>query len=348
MMKTADFDYKFPEELIAHQPAAVRDQSRLMVLHHKNRIMEHKRFCDILGYLKQGDLLVLNDTKVIPANLIGSKVAGGARVEVLLVSRRPAVLPGQEIWLCLVKPGKRLQTGSEIVFGQGKLKGTVLRKLPGGEQVIEFEARDGNFWESVHELGDTPLPPYIKAKRSLTEAAKTMIRDRYQTVYASAPGASAAPTAGLHFTPELLDRIRAKGVKIAYLTLHTGLATFQPVRSDTLHEHKMHSEYFEIPPETVEAVGGARRVIAVGTTAVRALETMAHRGVTQGSTDLFIYPGFDFKVVKGLITNFHWPRSTLVMLVAALAGRDFVMQAYQEAIREQYRLFSFGDAMLVI
>jgi S-adenosylmethionine:tRNA ribosyltransferase-isomerase len=346
MLKTSEFDYKFPEELIAHEPLAMRDHSRMMVLHRKSHIVDHKRFHNIYDYLKPGDLLVLNDTRVIPANLSGVKADGGARIDVMLTAKRPAPFPGQEVWLCLVKPGKRLKVGSEIIFGNGEMSGRVLRKMATGEQLIEFEAQ-GDFWRKVYKLGEVPLPPYIKPQNADSRAARAMIRDRYQTVYAEAPGASAAPTAGLHFTTELLEKLIAKGVRVTYLTLHTGLATFRPVWAENILDHEMHTEFFDISQETIEEVVRARRVIAVGTTSVRALETMAHREVTRGLTNLFIYPGFKFKVVNALITNFHWPKSTLIMLVAAFAGRDFVMQAYQEAIKENYRLFSFGDAMFI-
>ncbi|MFC1540752.1 tRNA preQ1(34) S-adenosylmethionine ribosyltransferase-isomerase QueA [Candidatus Margulisiibacteriota bacterium] len=347
MLKTSDFDYKFPQELIAHEPLSMRDHSRMMVLHRRSHILDHKRFHNIIDYLQPGDLLVLNDTQVIPANLSGVKADGGAKVEVLLAAKRPAPFPGQEVWLCLVRPGKRLKVGSEIVFGNGELRGRVLRKMATGEQLIEFEAQ-GDFWGQVYKLGEVPLPPYIKPQNAHSRAARAVIRDRYQTVYADAPGASAAPTAGLHFTRELLEKLIAKGVRITYLTLHTGLATFRPVWADNVLDHEMHTEFFDISQETVDEVVRARRVIAVGTTSVRALETMAHRGITSGSTNLFIYPGFKFKVVNGLITNFHWPRSTLIMLVSAFAGKDFVMEAYQEAIKEKYRFFSFGDAMFIL
>ena len=343
-MKTLDFDYSFPQELIAHEPAEKRDHSRLMVLDRRSHRIEHRQFFDIVDYLNPGDLLVLNDTKVIPANLVGRKEEGGAKVEVLLVSRKQSAESGKQIWMCLVRPGKRLKVGSRVIFGEGELVGTVVEKLETGEQIIEFESR-GEFWEVVHNLGEVPLPPYIKTADSSQRKAES----RYQTVYAEKEGASAAPTAGLHFTPELLGKIKDKGVRIAYLTLHTGLATFKPVYAENIEGHKMHAEYFEIPEETVAAVKEAKRVIAVGTTSVRALESIASKARRrEGETDLFIYPGYEFKIVDAMITNFHWPRSTLVMLVSAFAGKDFIMDAYQEAIREKYRFFSFGDAMLIV
>ena len=349
-MKTSDFDYSFPEELIAHEPASIRDHSRLMVLDRSAQTIEHKHFYDISDYLNPGDLLVLNDTKVIPANLVGIKEEGGARVEVLL--SKPLDIE-KKIFVCLVKPGKRLKIGSKVVFGDGKLTGKVLEKLEDGEQIIEFEAQ-GDFWDIVHNLGEVPLPPYINPPSEL-RTHNSELNKRYQTIYAKKDGASAAPTAGLHFTPELLKKIKAKGVNVVYLTLHTGLATFRPVWTENIEEHRMHSEYFEIPRETIEAVQKAARVIAVGTTSVRALETgypdnrtvPAGRQVT-GSSDLFIYPGYKFKVVDAMITNFHWPRSTLIMLVSAFAGKDFIMMAYQKAINEKYRFFSFGDAMMIM
>ncbi|MEE8637428.1 MAG: tRNA preQ1(34) S-adenosylmethionine ribosyltransferase-isomerase QueA [Candidatus Margulisiibacteriota bacterium] len=338
MQKTSDFDYSLPKELIAQEPASIRDHSRLMVLNHKTKAIEHKHFYDISHYLKSGDLLVLNDTKVIPANLVGVKEEGGAKVEVLLVSSKQKAESGKQIWLCLVKPGKRLKVNSRAIFGNGKLIGRVIEKLETGEQLIEFESK-GDFWNAVHELGEMPLPPYINPNSKLA--------NRYQTLYAIHPGASAAPTAGLHFTPDVFAKVKAKGVKLAYITLHTGLATFRPVWTENIEEHNMHSEYFEVPKETIEAIRKAKRVVAVGTTSVRALEAQRHKG-HEGETDLFIYPGYKFKVVDAMITNFHWPRSTLIMLVSAFAGKDFIMKAYQEAIQKRYRFYSFGDAMLIV
>lgn len=310
----------------------------MMVLDRSAKTIGHKHFYDISDYLNPGDLLVLNDTKVIPANLVGKKVEGEAKVEVLL--SKPLDIE-KKIFVCLVKPGKRLKVGSKVAFGDGRLTGKVLEKLEGGEQIIEFEAQ-GDFWETVHGIGEVPLPPYIKAKSNLD--------DRYQTIYAKQDGASAAPTAGLHFTPELLEKIKAKGVKVAYLTLHTGLATFRPVWTEEIEEHQMHSEYYDVPKETVEEIQKAKRVIAVGTTVVRTLETVfaSKTPRLKGESDLFIFPGYKFKIVDVMITNFHWPKSTLIMLVSAFAGKDFVMSAYQKAIDEKYRFFSFGDAMLIL
>jgi len=354
-MKTSDFDYDLPQELIAQEPADKRDQSRLMVLNRKEQSLKHAHFYDIIDYLNPGDLLVLNDTKVIPANLVGKKEGTGAKIEVLLVKREKTD-EGRQVWKCLVRPGKRLKIGSKVIFPKGMLSGKVVGKLESGEQIIEFEPTKIDFWYILHKLGKIPLPPYITPKDHLLS--------RYQTVYANTPGASAAPTAGLHFTPELLEKIITKGVKIAYLTLHTGLATFLPVRSEQIEDHTMHSEYYDIPKETIEALQEAERVVAVGTTTVRAIETAASKipiaGSLSGKTDLFITPGYKFKVVDAMITNFHWPRSTLIMLVSAFveqgmekkksifAGRDFVMRAYEEAIKQKYRFYSLGDAMLIM
>lgn len=336
--------------MIAHEPAAERDHSRLMVLERGSQGIEHKRFYNLIDHLEPGDLLVLNDTRVIPANLTGFKAEGGAKIEVLL--SKP-LDPERKTFVCLVRPGKRLMVGSKVIFGDGDLVGTVLEKLENGEQIIGFEVH-GDFWKIVHGLGEVPLPPYINTKSETLNPkqirnSKSQLSKRYQTVYAKQDGASAAPTAGLHFTPELLEKVKAKGIDLAYLTLHTGLATFRPVWAENIEGHKMHSEHFEVPEATIEAINKAKRVIAVGTTSVRALESIwdGERGA-RGETDLFIYPGYEFKVVDAMITNFHWPKSTLIMLVCAFAGRDFVMQAYQEAIREKYRLFSFGDAMLIL
>jgi len=351
MFKTSDFDYKLPNELIAHSPADKRDQSRLMVLQRKEQSFEHKHFYNIIDFLEPGDLLVLNDTKVIPARLFGRKSSGFAKIEVFLTSRQPQY-KNRQVWKCLVKPGKRLKVGGDVVFSHNKLRAKVLEKLESGEQILEFFSEQ-NFWDVVRELGQVPLPPYINAKPA-------KYADRYQTVYAKKEGASAAPTAGLHFTPELLEKLKKKGINIAYITLHTGLATFLPVRADNIIDHEMHREYFEIPQETCEALKKAKRVVAVGTTSVRALESMGEneRG-DSGNTDLFIYPGYKFKVVDAMITNFHWPKSTLIMLVSAFAqaeiethdnfaGRDFILKAYEEAIKQKYRFYSFGDAMLIL
>ncbi|MFA6549580.1 MAG: tRNA preQ1(34) S-adenosylmethionine ribosyltransferase-isomerase QueA, partial [Candidatus Margulisiibacteriota bacterium] len=294
---------------------------------------------------------VLNDTKVMPANLIGRKEDGGAKVEVLLVKRKTKDV-GRETWECLVKPGKRLKVGSNVIFGDDEVIGTVLEKTETGEQIIEFS---GDLEKFMRDKGELPLPPYVKPLTPFSPSPllrgkgignRGSLCDRYQTVYAEKEGAAAAPTAGLHFTPELIEKIKGKGVEVAHLTLHTGLATFKPIYADKIEDHTMHTESFEIPPETIEAVKKAKRVIAVGTTSVRALETMGER--LCGETNIFIYPGYKFKVVDAMITNFHWPRTSLILLVSAFAGKDFIKRAYQTAIQEQYRFFSFGDAMLII
>jgi len=369
-MKVSDFDYRIPPEFIAQSPADKRDHSRLMVLEHRAKSIEHRMFYQIIDYLQEGDLLVLNDTKVMPAQITGRKEGGGAKIEVLLVGNleprrlaagsgclmEPASKPRGSVWECLVKPGKRLKAGARIIFGEGEVIGKVLEKLISGEQVVEFE---GDLEGFLKKNGAIPLPPYINSH--LLSPTPDPLTERYQTVYARQEGATAAPTAGLHFTPELLEKIKAKGVKVAYVTLHTGLATFKPVYADTVEEHKMYKESYEITVETVESVKKAKRVVAVGTTTVRTLETIANdplfhlplingekeRGF-KGETDLFIYPGFKFKMVDAVITNFHFPRSTLLMLVSAFAGRDFIFRAYQEAMDKGYRFFSFGDAMLIL
>ena len=363
MTKVSDFDFAVPPELVAQTPAEKRDHSRLMVLDRAKQTIDHKHFYDIADYLKPGDLLVLNDTKVMPANLVGRKEdlfseaqraeeKGGAKVEVLLAKlMEPATERRGSIWECLVKPGKRLKVGSRVVFGENEVVGTVLEKTDSGEQIIEFQ---GDLSAYIQAHGQVPLPPYINSALRTPHSA---LEDRYQTVYADKEGASAAPTAGLHFTPELLDKVRAKGVKTANVTLHTGLATFKPIYADNIEDHKMHSEYFEISGETIEAVRAAERVIAVGTTSVRALEAYADGILTtkaqrreghKGDTNLYITPGYEFKIVDAMITNFHWPRTTLILLVSAFAGKDFIMRAYQTAIEQKYRFFSFGDAMLIL
>jgi len=353
-MKVSDFDYHLPPEFIAQYPADKRDHSKLMVLDRRNQNIEHKMFYQIADYLQEGDLLVLNDTKVMPAQIVGRKEGGTARIKVLLISEQGN---SAQVWECLVKPGKRLKVGSRIIFGEGEVIGKVLEKLESGEQVIEFE---GDLEGYMRKYGEIPLPPYIRPQDLRTSRPGTL-EQRYQTVYAKREGATAAPTAGLHFTPELLEKIKAKGVKVAYVTLHTGLATFKPVYAETVEEHKMYKESYEVPAETLAALKQAKRIIAVGTTTIRTLEAITNdplfhlplikgekeRGL-KGETDLFIYPGYKFKVVNALITNFHFPRSTLLMLVSAFAGRDFIFRAYQEAMDKGYRFFSFGDAMLII
>ncbi|OGC36845.1 tRNA preQ1(34) S-adenosylmethionine ribosyltransferase-isomerase QueA [candidate division WOR-1 bacterium RIFOXYB2_FULL_48_7] len=358
-MKTSDFDFVVPPELIAHEPAARRDQSRLMVLNRAKQTIEHKHFYDIIEYFIPGDLLVINDTKVMPANLVGRKSDGGGKVEVLLVSRRPRPASDHEVWECLVKPGKRLSVGSRIIFGDSEVTGTVLEKTESGEQIIEFS---GDLDSYMHRAGEIPLPPYIKISTGQFPMSNegnnsaSNLKMRYQTVYADREGASAAPTAGLHFTPELLKNAQAKGIEIARVTLHTGLATFKPVYAENVEDHKMYFEEYEVPAETFAALTKAKRVVAVGTTSVRTLESVAdlitpkaqrHESY-KGSTNLFIYPGYRFNTAEVMVTNFHWPKTSLIMLVSAFAGREFIMRAYQEAIDQKYRFFSFGDAMLII
>jgi len=363
-MKTSDFDFNVPEALIAHEPAIKRDESRLLVLDRSKKNLEHKHFYDIVDYLKKGDLLVLNDTRVIPARLFGEKVGTGAKIELLLISRLMKE-EKKQIWKCLIKPGKRLNVGSKVKFKFGHLEAEVLEKLPTGEQILEFRTKE-DFWSVLHKLGEIPLPPYIKTENNKPQTAKqpktakSQLVDRYQTVFAAEDGASAAPTAGLHFTKELLEKIKKKGVEIATVTLHTGLGTFLPVRCEHIKDHQMHAEYFDVPSETMAKITKADRVVAVGTTVVRALESMRCEGLVNAEeTDLFIYPGYKFKIVDVVITNFHWPKSTLIMLVSAFvqdglkarnkfAGRDLVLKAYNEAMKMSYRFFSFGDAMLIV
>ena len=340
-MKLEEFDYNLPEELIAQVPIAKRDESRLMVLHRESKKVEHKTFKDIIDYLRPGDCLVRNNTKVIPARLYGKKETG-ANVEFVLLNQ----IEG-DIWESIVRPGNKLKPGTKVEFGDGLLKATILDIMDGGTRKVEFEY-EGIFNEILDKIGLMPLPPYIH--ESLKE------KDRYQTVYAKYDGSAAAPTAGLHFTSELLKRIEEKGVKIANVTLHVGIGTFRPVKEENIEEHKMHTEHFYIKQEDVEKINETKkaggRVIAVGTTSCRVLETIASEetglvNATEGDTGIYIYPGYKFKCIDGLITNFHLPKSTLLMLVSALAGREFVLDAYNEAVKEKYRFFSFGDAMLI-
>ena len=339
-MELKEFYYDLPQELIAQVPIKNRDESRLMVLDRKNKTIEHKQFKDIINYLEPGDCLVRNNTKVIPARLYGKK-ATGAKIEFLLLNR----IEG-DIWECIVRPGHKLKPGTEVEFGEGILKGTVLDIMPGGTRKVEFKF-EGIFNEILDQIGLMPLPPYIH------ESLKD--KDRYQTVYAKYDGSAAAPTAGLHFTPELLEKIEKKGVKIANVTLHVGIGTFRPVKEEKVEDHEMHSEHFYIKGEDVEKINSTKkagkRVIAVGTTSCRVLETIADENglvkETEGDTQIFIYPGYKFKCLDGLITNFHLPQSTLLMLVSALAGREFILKAYNEAVKEKYRFFSFGDAMFI-
>lgn len=342
MMKLSDFDYKLPEELIAQDPLEKRDNSRLMVLHRDTGAIEHKHFYDITDYLNPGDCLVINNTKVIPARLMGVKEGTGASIEVLLLKRKE-----EKVWETLVKPGKKARVGARISFGDGLLTGEVIDVVEEGNRLIRFEY-EGIFEEILDRLGQMPLPPYI--------THQLQDKNRYQTVYAKHDGSAAAPTAGLHFTEALLDKIQKKGIRIARVTLHVGLGTFRPVKEENVLEHHMHSEFYIVEEEAAniinetKAAGG--RVISVGTTSTRTLETVAepdgHIPAKSGWTDIFIYPGYQFRAVDCLITNFHLPESTLIMLVSALADRETVLKAYETAVEEKYRFFSFGDAMLIL
>lgn len=340
-MKVTDFNYNLPEELIAQVPIEKRDESRLMVLDREKKTIEHKVFKDILDYLKPGDCLVRNNTKVIPARLYGVKEETGANVEFLLLHRVEG-----DIWEVMVRPGKKLMPGAKVSFGDGILKAEILEKMDDGNRKVKFEY-NGIFNEILDKIGLMPLPPYIKER--LKE------KDRYQTVYAKYEGSAAAPTAGLHFTDELLEKIKEKGVEIANVTLHVGIGTFRPVKVENIEEHDMHSEHYYIKKEDAGKINNARknggRIIAVGTTSCRVLESISdENGIvheTEGDTSIFIYPGYKFKCIDCLITNFHLPESTLIMLVSALAGKDYIMKAYEEAVKEKYKFFSFGDAMFI-
>lgn len=336
------FDFHLPEHLIAQTPLAERTASRLLTLNRQTGEIEHHNFPEIINYLQPGDLLVLNDTRVIPARLFGVKEDTGAKVEVLLLKQEE-----NDCWEALVKPGKRVKVGTTVLFGD-KLKAEVLEEREMGARLLRF-TYEGIFNEILDELGQMPLPPYIKEQLD--------DRERYQTVYAKHEGSAAAPTAGLHFTKELLEEVEKKGIRLAYITLHVGLGTFRPMSSDTIEEHVMHSEYYEVSTDTAQIINETKqkggRIVAVGTTSARTLETVAGRfdgkpiEPCSGWTDIFIYPGYEFKLVNSLLTNFHLPKSTLVMLVSALAGREHIMAAYQEAIDQEYRFFSFGDAMFI-
>ncbi|MBE6917555.1 MAG: tRNA preQ1(34) S-adenosylmethionine ribosyltransferase-isomerase QueA [Ruminococcaceae bacterium] len=339
-MKTHDFWYELPEELIAQTPLQQRDSSRLLALDRKTGTTEHKHFFDVIDYLQPGDCLVMNDSRVLPARLLGHRPTGGA-VEVLLLRDL-----GDKKWECLCKPGRKMQVGSEVIFGDGELTATVAAVQEDGNRVVEFQY-EGIFLEVLERLGKMPLPPYIKAELSDQE--------RYQTVYSREVGSAAAPTAGLHFTTELLDKIRQKGIKTAFVTLHVGLGTFRPVKAEEISEHHMHAELCMISEETARILNETKtsggRIICVGTTSCRTLESLVNEDGTFEAkskwTDIFIFPGYQFKAMQGLITNFHLPESTLVMLVSAFAGRENVLNAYNEAVRERYRFFSFGDAMII-
>ncbi|MDZ5252889.1 tRNA preQ1(34) S-adenosylmethionine ribosyltransferase-isomerase QueA [Clostridium sp. LIBA-8841] len=340
-MKVSDFYFDLPEELIAQCPLEKRDASRLMVLDKETGEIEHKKFHDILEYLKEGDTLVLNNTRVLPARLIGEKEETGGKIEFLLLKR----IEGDK-WECLAKPGRKAKVGTVFTFGEGKLKAIVREIGEEGNRIIEF-MYDGIFEQVLDELGQMPLPPYIHEKLE--------DKERYQTVYSKEKGSAAAPTAGLHFTEELLEEIKAKGVNIAYLTLHVGLGTFRPVKVDDINNHVMHSEYYHLDKENADIINKTKelgnRVIAVGTTSTRTLETIGDENgrvrEQSGWTDIFIYPGYKFKIVDNLITNFHLPESTLIMLVSTLAGQENIMNAYNTAVKEKYRFFSFGDSMFI-
>ena len=339
-MNVSEFNYNLPEELIAQTPLEKRDESRLMVLNRKEKKIEHKTFKDIINYLQPGDCLVRNNTKVLPARIYGNKETG-AKVEFLLLNN----IEG-DIWETIVRPGNKLHVGTKVVFGKGKLVAEILDIMPGGTRKVKFEY-EGIFNEILDEIGLMPLPPYIHEE--LKE------NDRYQTVYAKYNGSAAAPTAGLHFTPELLKKIEEKGVKIANVTLHVGIGTFRPVKEEKVENHEMHSEHYYIKKEDAEIINETKknggRIIAVGTTSCRVIETVADENgmvcETEGDTKIFIYPGYKFKCLDALITNFHLPQSTLLMLVSSLAGKEYIMKAYEEAVKQKYRFFSFGDAMFI-
>ena len=340
-MNTSDFWYELPEELIAQTPLGQRDASRMLHLDRVTGEIEHRHFTDILDYLRPGDCLILNDTRVLPARIYGVKEETGAVVEFLLLKQREL-----DLWECLCKPGKRAKPGTVFSFGDGRLTGTVTDVTDDGGRVVRF-SYDGNFYAILEEIGQMPLPPYIHEKLEDQE--------RYQTVYSNELGSAAAPTAGLHFTPELLKKVEDMGVAIGKVTLHVGLGTFRPVKVDNIEEHKMHSEHYWMPKETADLINRTKenggRVIAVGTTSCRTLESVAtklgHIAEDEDWTSIFIYPGYEFKAMDGLITNFHLPESTLIMLVSAFAGYDNTMKAYAEAVKERYRFFSFGDSMMI-
>ena len=340
--KTDDFDFELPDKLIAQVPLKDRSSSKLMLLDHETKTIKDTTFLDIIDELKPNDALVMNNTRVLPARLYGTKIQTGANLEVLLLKNTEG-----DKWETLMKPAKKAKNGTLISFGDGCLKAEVIEELDAGGRILDF-TYDGIFLENLEALGEMPLPPYITEKLDESE--------RYQTVYAKENGSAAAPTAGLHFTKEVLEKLEEKGVKLAYLTLHVGLGTFRPVNVDSLDDHKMHSEYYQLTQESADILNETKanggRVVAVGTTSIRTLETIAqkfdgHLEADSGWTDIFISPGYTFKFVDAFLTNFHLPKSTLIMLVSAFAGRDFVMEAYRHAVDEQYRFFSFGDAMFV-
>ncbi len=340
-MNRQDFYFDLPQELIAQEPLENRASSRLLVLDKHTGKIEHKHFTDIIDYLNKGDCLVINDTKVIPARLLGIKKDSNINVEILLLNRK-----SKDVWETIVKPGRRLKVGAKVEFGEGKLEAQIIEVLSDGNRIVEFKY-DGIFEEVLNELGEMPLPPYIKTKLK--------DKSRYQTVYAKNEGSAAAPTAGLHFTNDLLKEIKAKSINIAHVTLHVGLGTFRPVKVDNILEHKMHSEFYILDKEQADIINETKlnknRIISVGTTSTRTLESCACENgfvkAQSGYTDIFIYPGYKFKIVDELITNFHLPESTLIMLVSAMAGRENVLNAYNEAVKQKYRFFSFGDAMFI-
>ena len=340
-MKTRDFYYELPQELIAQTPMEKRDGSRLMTLDRRTGETGHRHFFDLPSLLRPGDCLIMNDSRVLPARLLGRRLPGGGACEVLLLTDR-----GNNVWECLVRPGRRLRAGARMTFGDGSLAAQVIREEADGNRLVRFEY-EGIFLEVLERLGKMPLPPYIKEE--------LQDRERYQTVYSKVLGSAAAPTAGLHFTPELLREIEDKGVGLGYVTLHVGLGTFRPVKEEAIEDHGMHSEFCTVPAETAELINRAKanggRVICVGTTSCRTLESWAeedgHMEARSGWTNIYLYPGCRFKVMDGLVTNFHRPESTLIMLVSAFAGREAVLNAYREAVAERYRFFSFGDAMFI-
>ncbi len=339
-MKTADFDFRLPEELIAQTPLERRDASRLLTLDKNTGAVAHHHFYDLPRFLRAGDCMVLNDSRVLPARLIGRRPSGGACEVLLLVDK------GENLWECLVRPGRKLKPGAQVIFGDGHLTATIEAELEDGKRAVRFHYQ-GIFLEILEQLGKMPLPPYIKAE--------LQDQERYQTVYSKVTGSAAAPTAGLHFTPELLEQIRDIGIKVCYVTLHVGLGTFRPVKTENIDDHEMHSEFCAISQETADTINETKknggRVICVGTTSCRTIESFAAEDGTlserSGWTNIFIYPGYKFKVLDALVTNFHLPQSTLIMLVSALAGREHVLAAYETAVREKYRFFSFGDAMFI-
>ena len=340
-MKTSDFYYDLPPELIAQTPLEKRDESRLLCLDKATGEWSHHHFYELPDFLRAGDCLILNNSRVLPARLLGRRLPGGGACEVLLLQDK-----GDKVWECLVRPGKHLREGARVSFGDGGLTAEIAEVLPDGNRLVRFDY-NGIFLEVLERLGKMPLPPYIKEE--------LQDQERYQTVYSKVNGSAAAPTAGLHFTPELLERIAAKGVGVGYVTLHVGLGTFRPVKEDEIEQHDMHSEYCTIPQETADLINRTKanggRVICVGTTSCRTIESWAGEDgtmtATGGWTNIYIYPGYRFKVMDALVTNFHLPESTLIMLVSALAGREHVLAAYEEAVRERYRFFSFGDAMFI-